>query len=153
RLRTTDFATLPLAVRADLPDWLVAELGLPEDELLALASALSRPASVDLRANTLKISRDDLLARLTTESLPAQPTPPSPRGLRRRERTPVFQSAAFKEGLFEMQDEGSQLVALLVEPRRGERVVDFCAGAGGKTLALGAMMANSGTLYAFDASA
>lgn len=152
RLRTVDAARLPLAVRANLPDWLaerlVAHFG--ESETLALAAALNEPAPVDLRVNTLKIAREALQQQLAQEGFPTQPTPYSPVGLRRRERAPLFTTRSFKAGLFEIQDEGSQLLSLLLEPRRHERIVDFCAGGGGKTLHLAALMANTGTIYAFD---
>lgn len=152
RLRTLDPESLPLAVRADMPDWLVAELArsLDEDQILALATALNRAAPLDIRVNTLKSNRDKLRARLAGEGIDMAPTPYSPLGLRRADRAPLFGSEAFQDGCFEVQDEGSQLLALLVEPRRREMVADYCAGAGGKTLALGATMANTGMLYAFD---
>jgi 16S rRNA (cytosine967-C5)-methyltransferase len=145
---------LPLAVRTNLPDWLLDPLRgeLGEAETLQLAAALNRPAPLDLRANTLKCTREALAARLAGEGYATEPTPYSPLGLRRRERAPLFKTGSFRDGWFEVQDEGSQLLALLVEPRRREMVVDFCAGAGGKTLALGAAMGNTGTLYAFDVS-
>jgi len=146
--------TLPLEVRANLPDWLatrlVAQLG--ETETLALAEALSKPATLDLRANTLKRTRDEVAQDLAQEGYTAEPTPYSPLGLRRQDRAPLFTTRAFRDGHFEVQDEGSQLLSYLVSPRAGERVVDFCAGAGGKTLHLGALMENQGTLYAFDIS-
>ncbi|HLF24680.1 MAG TPA: hypothetical protein VI565_12225, partial [Burkholderiales bacterium] len=152
RVRTLDIAALPFAVRASLPDWLaerlVAQYG--EAEALALADALNLPAPVDLRVNTLKAKREDVQAVLDGQEFVCDPSPYSPVGLRLRERGSVFRTEAFQEGLFEVQDEGSQLLSLLLEPRRGEMVVDFCAGAGGKTLHLGALMASSGTLYAFD---
>lgn len=146
---------LPAAVRADLPDWLyerlVAQLG--EADTLQLAYALNRPAPVDLRVNTLKAKRDEVVASLAAEGYPVELTPHSPVGLRRTDRAPLFKTRTFQAGLIEVQDEGSQLLALLLEPARREMVVDFCAGAGGKTLHLGALMANTGTLYAFDVSA
>ncbi len=155
RARGLDPKTLPLAVRASLPDWLaerwVAELG--ESEVEALAEALARPASVDLRVNTLKASRDEVAAALAAEGFAAEPTPHSPVGLRLRKRAPLFQTAAFRKGLFEVQDEGSQLVSLLLEAQPRERVVDLCAGGGGKTLHLGALMSNTGTVYAMDTHA
>jgi len=153
-VRALDRATLPLAVRANLPDWLaerlIAQFG--EDESLVLADALNRPAPLDLRVNALKAERDDVRARLAQEGLSTEPTPYSPVGLRRQARAPLFNTQSFKDGLFEVQDEGSQLLAYLLEPKRHEMVVDFCAGAGGKTLHLGALMANTGTVYAFDTS-
>ncbi len=155
RIRETDKTTLPEAVRADLPDWLyehlAAQLGVPET--LKLAEALNRPAPVDLRVNTLKAKREEAAARLLEQGYTSAPTPFSPLGLRRTDRAPLFKTQAFQEGLIEIQDEGSQLLGLLLEPTRREMVVDFCAGAGGKTLLLGALMANTGTLYAFDTSA
>ncbi len=155
RVRTLDETALPFAVRADLPDWLGERLRaqLGDDETLALARALNQPAPLDLRANTLKAGRDELRARLAEEGFPTEPTPYSPVGLRRAQRVPLFHTNCFRQGLFEVQDEGSQLLSLLLEPRRHEMVVDFCAGAGGKTLQLGALMANTGTVYAFDVSA
>lgn len=153
-VRTLDPRSLPFAVAASLPDWLadtiLAEYG---DEAPALAEALNRPAPVDLRVNTVKARREEAQARLAAQGFDADPTPFSPVGLRLRNRASVFKSTVFKEGLIEVQDEGSQLVSLLLEPRRGEMIVDFCAGAGGKTLHLGALMANSGSVYAFDVSA
>jgi 16S rRNA (cytosine967-C5)-methyltransferase len=152
RARTLDIRALPFAVRANLPDWLAETLRAQfgDDETEHLAQALNRPAPVDLRVNTLKTKRDELQQRLALEGFGSAPTPYSPVGLRRETREPLFHAAAFKDGLFEIQDEGSQLLSLLLEPRRHEMVVDFCAGAGGKTLHIGALMANSGTLYAFD---
>lgn len=154
-LRTLQPASLPFAVRASLPDWLAERLlaQYGETEAEALAQALSQPATTDLRVNTLKGKREAAQAALAAETIATEPTPYSPVGLRRRERTPLFRTQAFQDGWFEVQDEGSQLLAPLLEPRRGEMIVDFCAGAGGKTLHLGALMANTGTLYAFDPQA
>ncbi len=152
RARTLNAPDLPLEVRTNLPAWLaerlVAQLG--EEETLQLAAALNRPATLDLRVNTVKADRATVQARLAEEGHALEPTPYSPLGLRRADRAPLFKSPSFQDGLFEIQDEGSQLLGLLLEPKRREMVVDFCAGAGGKTLELGALMANSGTLYAFD---
>jgi 16S rRNA (cytosine967-C5)-methyltransferase len=154
RARTLDDQPLPPALRLDLPDWLYERLRdqYGDGETALLARALNEPATLDLRVNTLKATRDEAAACLAAEGLPAEPTPYSPVGLRRRERAPLFKTRCFRDGLIEVQDEGSQLLSLLVEPRRQEMVVDFCAGAGGKTLQLGALMANSGSLYAFDVS-
>ncbi len=155
RARGFDRDALPPAVALDLPDWLyerlLAQYG--EAETQALAEALNRPATLDLRVNTLKATREEAAACLAAEGVPAGPTPYSPTGLRRLERAALFKTRCFREGFIEVQDEGSQLLSSLVEPRRREMVVDFCAGAGGKTLHLGALMANSGSLYAFDISA
>lgn len=154
QLRGVDKENIPAAVRADLPDWiyerLVAELSAVETQ--RLAAALNRPAPVDLRVNSLKAKREAASALLAEQGYPTEPTSLSPVGLRRIERDPLFKTRAFQEGWIEVQDEGSQLLALLLEPKRGEMVVDFCAGAGGKTLHLGALMGNTGTLYALDVS-
>lgn len=152
RLETADIAALPAAVRSNLPDrlWesLLQQFG--KHEALQLAEALNRPALVDLRVNTLKTTREQLQAELAGEDYPAQPTPYAPQGLRRADRKPLFSTQAFQSGRFEVQDEGSQLLSLLLEPQPKERVVDFCAGGGGKTLHLGNLMNNTGALYAFD---
>jgi 16S rRNA (cytosine967-C5)-methyltransferase len=152
RARTLDKTTLPFAIQANMPDWLEQRLRAQfgEAESLALALALNQPAPVDMRVNTIKARRDEVQTRLTQEGFPCEITPWSPSGLRRHDRAPIFKTLCFKEGLFEVQDEGSQLLALMLEPRRQEMVVDFCAGAGGKTLHIGALMANTGTVYAFD---
>lgn len=148
----TPSADLPLGAQTDLPDWLLDKLlaQYGEAETRALAAALNQPATLDLRVNTLKAERAQVAEKLAQEGFPVEPTPYSPVGLRRQERAPLFKTQCFQAGLFEVQDEGSQLLAPLLEARRQEMVVDFCAGAGGKTLHLGAMMANSGSLYAFD---
>ncbi len=153
--RLRNHVELPLGARTDLPDWLLNKLlaHYGEPETLTLAAALNQPATLDLRVNTLKATRAEVMEKLAAEGYPVEATPYSPVGLRRRERAPLFKTASFQEGLFEVQDEGSQLLSLLLEPRRHEMVVDFCAGAGGKTLHLGALMANSGSLYAFDVAA
>lgn len=143
-----------LAERADLPDWLAERLlaAHGEDGVLALAAGLNRPAPLDLRVNIARISRDEVLADLRSDGIPAAACPLSPHGIR-LEGKPALQShRRFLDGSFEVQDEGSQLLGFLVQPRRGELVVDFCAGAGGKTLHMGAMMRSTGRLYAFDVS-
>jgi 16S rRNA (cytosine967-C5)-methyltransferase len=142
------------AVRCDLPDWLHARLEeqFGAEETLALAIALNQPAPLDLRVNTLKASRDEVLARLAADGIAAQAAPLSPLAVRLRDKPALARHPLFLEGAFEVQDEGSQLLGLLLDPKRGEMVVDFCAGAGGKTLLLGALMRNTGRLYAFDVS-
>src|SRR5205814_3651846 len=115
-------------------------------------AALNRSAPIDLRVNLLKAEREMARGALAAEGILAEPTPWSPIGLRLAQRVPLGGLAAFKEGLVEVQDEGSQIAALLADARPGMRVVDFCAGAGGKTLALAAGMGNRGKLVACDVS-
>ena len=155
RVRNPKTDPLPPAVACDLPDWLYERLlaHYGEAETRALSAALNEPATLDLRVNTLKATREEAAACLVEAGFPAEPTPYSPSGLRRTERAPLFKTPCFEKGLIEVQDEGSQLLSLLLEPKRGEMIVDFCAGAGGKTLHLGALMANSGSLYALDTAA
>ncbi len=145
---------LPPAVRCDLPDWLYGRLEAQfgGEEVGKLASALNQPAPLDLRVNTLKTNREALLARLAADDIAAVPGALSPLAVRLREKPALAKHPLFLEGAFEVQDEGSQLLGYLLEPKRGEMVVDFCAGAGGKTLLLGALMKNTGRLYAFDVS-
>jgi 16S rRNA (cytosine967-C5)-methyltransferase len=146
---------LALGVESDLPDWLIARLApaLGEGELLRLAAALNQPAPLDLRVNTLKAERDRVAAELAAEGIAATPTPYSPVGLRLKDKPALTRHPLFTSGAIEVQDEGSQLVCYLLGPRRGEMVVDFCAGAGGKSLAIGALMRSTGRVYAFDVSA
>ena len=149
-----DVAALPERLRHNLPEWLAARL---QDEVGAgfwpLVEALDRPAALDLRVNVAKASRDAVLAALAKQGIAAHATRYAPAGLRLEGRPALNKLDVFARGEVEVQDEGSQLLALLVGARRGEMVADFCAGAGGKTLALGAAMRNSGRLYAFDVSA
>jgi 16S rRNA (cytosine967-C5)-methyltransferase len=146
--------TMPAAVRGNFPDWLHPYLerafgGRLHEEM----AALNTEAPLDLRANRLKGDREAARVALRHEDIKATATPWSPVGLRVRERIPLSTLDAFREGLLEVQDEGSQIAALLVDARPGMRVVDFCAGAGGKTLALAAQMDNRGHLVACDISA
>ncbi len=123
----------------------------PED-LLALARALNTPAPLDLRVNSLKAEPAAVIKRLAADGIVAVPCPYSPLGLRLKTKPFLQKHPAFLDGSFEVQDEGSQLLGFLLAPKRGEMVVDFCAGAGGKTLLLGAMMRSTGRLYAYDVS-
>jgi len=143
---------LPLAIQADLPDWLWDKLiqQYGEEQALTLARSMHPSAPLDLRVNRLNGQREAVLALFAKEGIAAAPTPYSPDGVRLKEKIALNKHVLFTKGVVEVQDEGSQLLALLLAPRRGEMVADFCAGAGGKTLALGAMMHNSGRLYAFD---
>ncbi|ACB33014.1 Fmu (Sun) domain protein [Leptothrix cholodnii SP-6] len=153
-VKLLSLAKQPDNLRHNLPEWLAEalkqELG---DQFWPLAESLMKPAGLDLRANLLKSRRDEVRATLAEEGIATEPTPFSPWGLRTTGKPTLNRTETFTRGEVEVQDEGSQLLALLTEARRGEMVVDFCAGAGGKTLALGAMMRNTGRLYAFDVSA
>jgi 16S rRNA (cytosine967-C5)-methyltransferase len=152
-VRRIDPASFSEKLRHNLPDWLAAEmkerLG---DEFWAWVNATNIPAPLDLRVNTLQAKREDAQAALARAEIDSVPTPYSPWGLRIEGKPPLQKSDVFIRGDVEVQDEGSQMLALLLAPKRGEMVVDFCAGAGGKTLALGALMRNTGRLYAFDIS-
>ncbi|HEX7385922.1 MAG TPA: RsmB/NOP family class I SAM-dependent RNA methyltransferase, partial [Castellaniella sp.] len=152
---TLPTAGLPRAVRFSIPDWLDERLS-DFDDPESLLAALGQQAPLDLRVNPLKITRDALLAAWqqgVEGRWDARPTPYSPWGVRIQGRPPVNRWPAFERGEVEVQDEGSQLLAALLAPKRGEMVIDFCAGAGGKTLLLGALMRSTGRLYAFDVSA
>jgi 16S rRNA (cytosine967-C5)-methyltransferase len=153
-IKAADPGELTLAERADLPDWLAERLlaQMDEAEVLALAHGLNRAAPLDLRANLLKADRDAVLARLREDGIGAEAGKLSPQAIRLAGKPALQKHPLFLDGSFEVQDEGSQLLGLLVQPKRGELVVDFCAGAGGKTLQLGAMMRSTGRLYAFDVS-
>ena len=152
RLRSVDAAALAPAVQADLPDWLWARLAEQQggEEAVRIARGLFETAPLDLRVNLARLSRDDALAQLGLE---ARATPLSPAGIRLTGKPAINRHALFLDGSIEVQDEGSQLLAYLVAPRRGEMVADFCAGAGGKTLALAMLMRGAGRLYAMDVSA
>jgi 16S rRNA (cytosine967-C5)-methyltransferase len=138
------------AVRLSYPTWLIERLVAESDDALVLAEAMNQRAPLAIRANTVKITRQALAERLASEGIVTRPTALAPAGLVLETRTNVFGLAAFTEGLFEVMDEGSQLVAEAVAPPPQGRVVDACAGAGGKTLALAASMGNRGRLLALD---
>ena len=154
QVQTVDRTALPDKLRHNLPDWLAGALReqMADTDFWALVVALAEPAPLDLRVNALKAKRDDVHQALADAGLVADLTPFSPWGLRLQGKPAVNKLALFTGGSIEVQDEGSQLLALLTDARRGEMVVDFCAGAGGKTLALGAAMRSTGRLYAFDTS-
>lgn len=151
-LRSQASGLLPAAVRAELPDelyrYFCSQWG--ETETLSLAAALNQAASLDLRVNTLKTDRNTLQVTLAAENITVEVTPYSPVGLRRTHRAALFNHPSFRQGLFEIQDEGSQLIAYLLQLKRRGKVVDLCAGGGGKTLHISALMENTGTVYAFD---
>lgn len=142
-----------LTTAAELPLWLIERLqqqGWRDEEITDYGRSIMQSAPLDLRVNTLKAKRDKVLAQLQEEGMRAEATPFSPWGIRLYDKPALNRHPLFIDGTVEVQDEGSQLLALLTGAKRGQIVVDFCAGAGGKTLAMGAMMAGSGRLYAFD---
>jgi 16S rRNA (cytosine967-C5)-methyltransferase len=143
------------AVRHSIPEWVLGELEetRAREELVRLLDALNEEPPLCLRVNSFKTSREDLRERLRTEGVLAKPSKLSPWALVARRDRDVFDVASFREGLFEVQDEGSQIVSLLLGPRPGSRVLDACAGAGGKTLHLGALMKGRGDVYAYDPDA
>lgn len=154
RIKEIDRSLMPPQMRSNLPKWLfdkfVAQYG--EADTLALADALNQPAPLDLRVNSIKATRDEVQAALREAPIAAEPMPYAPLGLRVLRKPALQNLPLFKSGAIEVQDEGSQLLSQIVGAKRGDMVVDFCAGAGGKTLALGALMRNTGRLYAFDIS-
>jgi 16S rRNA (cytosine967-C5)-methyltransferase len=154
RIAEIDRNLMPPQMRANLPKWLydkfVAQFG--EAETLQLADALNQPAPLDLRVNSIKATRDEVVAALAQAPILAETMPYAPLGLRVLKKPALQNLPLFKDGAIEVQDEGSQVLSQIVGAKRGEMVVDFCAGAGGKTLALGALMRNTGRLYAFDIS-
>jgi len=142
-------------IRESIPDWLdelgEKELGPAWDREL---HALNEPARVVLRANTLKISKDELQRELSeAEGIETENLEGFPDAIILRERQNIFTRQAFKDGLFEVQDAGSQLIAAFTEAKPGMRVIDACAGAGGKTLHLAALMKNKGRIIALDTEA
>lgn len=145
---------LPLPVQAELPEWIIEKLSsqYSNEEILAIGQSMQQAASLDLRVNSHLANRAEVLSGLQAEGVTAEATPYSPVGIRCKGKPALNKSPMFEAGKFEVQDEGSQLLGFLVAPRRNEMVVDFCAGAGGKSLMLGAMMNSQGRLYALDIS-
>jgi 16S rRNA (cytosine967-C5)-methyltransferase len=144
-----------LALRYSLPDWLAdhftRELGPAADDFCA---HLNVPGPITLRVNPLRTTREALAERLRSEGVETRPGALSPLALHIVGPRPnLYGLASLREGFFEVQDEGSQLLGLLVEARPGETVLDLCAGAGGKTLQLGAAMEDRGRLLAYDVDA
>lgn len=142
---------MPETVRLEIPDWAEAPLRarFGADFAAEMAATLVSPP-LDLRINPVKTTRDAVLKDLKRLGIAAAPTPLSPLGVRVQERLSLARLPGLKTGEIEIQDEGSQMVAGLVGARPGDRVVDFCAGAGGKTLALAAQMQNRGHIIACD---
>ncbi len=152
---TADISSAPAAARADVPEWLVHSLERAfGDDWIAEGAAMTGRPSLDLRTNALKASPEKVMKSLARFS--PQPTTIAPFGITmpagpRDARTPnVVTDEGYQKGWFEVQDQGSQIVAMLAGAREGEQVLDLCAGAGGKTLALAATMGNKGQIFAYD---
>jgi 16S rRNA (cytosine967-C5)-methyltransferase len=149
---------LPIAVQADVRDWLWEKLvkQYGEGQALTICRSMFEQATLDLRVNTIKGTHEEVLAKMLSENINNENVmtamPYSPIGIRMPNRLGISKHVLFTEGKIEVQDEGSQILSYLVAPKRGQMVADLCAGAGGKTLALGALMRNTGRLYAFDVS-
>lgn len=151
QLSADQLDSAPAHVKYNVPDWLFPELKASlGDDFEAEIMASNQQATTDVRVNTLKADRDQLNKAFDQAGFTAAAGKLSPTCLRFDRRVALFNLPAFKQGWFEVQDEGSQLLALFSNPKPGEKVVDFCAGAGGKTLAMAAMMQNKGVLHACD---
>lgn len=155
RTARIDAASLPPAVAFSLPDWMFERLVRAWGDAAArsIAGSLLQPAPLDLRVNLLKADREQAIAALRADGIDARPLALAATALRVEGKPALERSSAFEAGLVEVQDAGSQVLALLAAPRRGQTVVDFCAGAGGKTLALAALMRSTGQVFACDVSA
>ena len=155
RIRKARTEDMPDGVRADLPDWLWERLANQHgrDGAMLIAQGLLSAAPLDLRVNLARTGREAVLERFAGEGLDAAPTGYSPAGIRLAGKPPINRHPLFADGLIEVQDEGSQLLAWLLAPRRGEMIADYCAGAGGKTLAIAMLMRGTGRIYAMDVSA
>ena len=154
-LQQVDRSSMSFETRCNLPDWVLSALRgrFTDAETEAIANSLNQQAPLDLRVNRQKLSRAEAIEALRLSGIIGRATPYSPDGVRVNDKPQLSQLGLFRDGSIEVQDEGSQLLALLLGPKRGELVIDFCAGAGGKTLALGALMRSTGRLYAIDVSA
>ena len=152
QVRAIDRNAFSEKLRHNMPDWLAGALknDLDDEGFWKFVASMSTSAPLDLRVNMFKTNRDKAQAQLHEAGIESFPTPYSPWGLRVDGKPALQKTDVFLRGDVEVQDEGSQLLAAMVAPKRGEMVVDFCAGAGGKTLALGAAMRSTGRLYAFD---
>jgi 16S rRNA (cytosine967-C5)-methyltransferase len=154
KIKAVRLDSLPSAIRSELPEWLVEKMQakMPDTDILTLGLSLQQPASLDLRVNTLIANRNDVLTKLIKDGIDAKTTLYSPIGIRLVRKLTIQNHDMFIAGKIEIQDEGSQLLGYLLQPKRGEIVVDFCAGAGGKALMMGALMSSKGRIYAFDVS-
>ena len=154
QVKAINLLDLPLSVRAELPEWVIEQLRptMRDEAILSLGCSMQHPAPLDLRVNTLLATRDEVLQTLRAEGMDAFATPYSPIGIRLKSKPSLTKNPLFLTGKIEVQDEGSQILGFLLAPKRNEMIVDFCAGAGGKALMLGAMMHSQGRLYALDIS-
>ncbi len=170
QVKGINIAELPLAIQAELPQWVIDHLRVgsaldatPNDKItsdktisdetiLELGHSMQQPAALDIRVNTHLANRDEVLQLMLAEGMNAQATPYSPIGIRLKDKPSLTRHPLFLSGKIEVQDEGSQLLGFLLSPKRNDMVVDFCAGSGGKTLMLGAMMNSQGRIYAWDTS-
>jgi len=142
---------LPEHIQLNLPQWLLPRLKKAYgDALPDLAAALGQNAPLDIRVNTRCTTKDELAEIIKNEGYDNAPTPFAPNGIRLARRAPLTSFQEFRQGHFEIQDEGSQLLAQISGAKAGDYVIDFCAGAGGKALALAEMMNNKGRLLACD---
>ncbi len=153
-IKAISINSFTLSVQAELPEWLVEKLQqcMSDEKILDLGFSLQKSAPLDLRVNTFLAKREQVLDIFKKEGIEVQETPYSPCGIRVTGKPAINRHPLFLSGKIEVQDEGSQLLGYLLAPKRGEMVVDFCAGAGGKSLLLGALMHSKGRLYAFDIS-
>lgn len=153
-IKEVNIESLPFIVRSELPEWLVTKVQatIPSIDILTFGLSLQQPASLNIRVNTVRANRNDVLTELSKDGIDAKATLYSPVGIRLVKKLSIQNHDMFITGKIEIQDEGSQLLSYLLQPKRGEVVVDFCAGAGGKSLMIGAMMSSKGRIYAFDIS-
>ena len=142
---------MPLAVKNECPENAIEKLQeIFGDAFEQEMQAMLNPANLDIRVNTIKISREDAMASLAKDEIETENCPYSPVGLRLKSKAYLAHSKAFKKGFVEIQDEGSQLLALICGAKPGQQVLDYCAGGGGKTLALAAAMQGKGRIVAMD---
>jgi 16S rRNA (cytosine967-C5)-methyltransferase len=141
-----------IGIRLSFPDWLVSALQrqMGEGESERLLEALNQPPPLTIRVNTIKTTRETCLRELQERGFECAPSLLSPDGIHLSKRANLFSLGLFRDGWFELQDEGSQIISLLVDPKPAWRIADVCAGGGGKTLHLAALMKNRGEIFAFD---
>jgi 16S rRNA (cytosine967-C5)-methyltransferase len=153
-IKAKPYTGLGIGIDAELPDWVIARLRplMSEKDIISLGRSMMNPAPLDLRVNSVRAKRDAVMKEFFREGIAHQATPYSPVGIRLEQKISLAKHAAFLEGFVEVQDEGSQILGYLLEAKRNEMVVDFCAGAGGKSLLIGALMASTGRVYALDVS-